>query len=176
MSAALVVLPMVWATAQVEEMVERKAMTTSLAFYRKYTEALLRRYAHMSLELARVPSLLGKEMFRGKVTNYVVRGFDDVVIFVHDMEKCLTRLRTEQQQLIERIALQEYTQEEAAELMRLPVRTLLRRYDRTLDALTKVMLEKKLLEPLIACQEARSGKQHVNHCIDESYSSEKSAD
>ncbi|MEO8737190.1 MAG: hypothetical protein ABI380_11700, partial [Edaphobacter sp.] len=76
MSAALVVLPMVWATARMQETVERKAIAPELAFYRKYTEALLRRYAHMSLELARVPSLLGKEMFRGKVTNYVVHGFD----------------------------------------------------------------------------------------------------
>lgn len=158
MSAALVILPMVWATVQVEEVIERKVVTTSLAFYRKYTEALLRRYAHMSLELARVPSLLGKEMFRGKVTNYVVHGFDDVVIFVHDVEKCLARLDSEQQQLIERIAVQQYTQEEAAELMGMPVRTLLRRYDDTLDVLTEVMLERKLLEPLIACQEGGSGK------------------
>jgi hypothetical protein len=31
----------------------------------------------------RAPSLLGREMFRGNVTNYSVQGFDDVVIFVH---------------------------------------------------------------------------------------------
>lgn len=161
MSAALVILPMVWATArveQVEEVVEQKAVAPSLAFYRKYTEALLRRYAHMALEMARVPSMLGKEMFRGKVTNYVVHGFDDVVIFVHDMEKCLERLNSQQQQLINRIAVQQYTQEEAADLMGLPVRTLLRRYDRSLDVLTKLLLERKLLEPMIACQEATTGK------------------
>lgn len=161
MSAALVILPMVWATAQVEkaeEVVECKTVTTSLAFYRKYTEALLRRYAHMALELARVPSLLGKEMFRGKVTSYVVHGFDDVVIFVHDMEKCLDKLNPQQQQLINRIAVQQYTQEEAASLMRLPVRTLLRRYDHTLDVLTKLLLERKLLEPLIACQGGATAK------------------
>lgn len=170
MSAALVILPMVWATAQVEEVAPQvveevvhqaarpKAVTTSLAFYRKYTEALLRRYAHMALELARVPSLLGREMFRGKVTNCVVHGFDDVVIFVHDMENCLARLNPQQQQLVERIAVQQYTQEEAAAMMGLPVRTLLRHYDRTLDVLTKLLLERKLLEPLIACQEGKIAK------------------
>jgi hypothetical protein len=156
MSAALVVLPMVWATAQIEKVVERKTVAPELAFYRKYTEALLRRYAHMSLELARVPSLLGKEMFRGKVTNYVVHGFDDVVIFVHDVEKCLEKLDLEQQQLIERIALQEYTLGEASGLIGLPLWTLHRRYGDALDVLTEMFLKRKLLEPLISCQEAQN--------------------
>src|SRR6185312_2972722 len=69
MSAALVVLPMIWATAQPEEMVERKSVTTSLAFYRKYTEGLLNRYVRMSMEMGRTPSLLGRDMFRARVTN-----------------------------------------------------------------------------------------------------------
>lgn len=159
MSAALAVLPVVWATAQAEEAVEQRAVAPELAFYRKYTEALLRRYAHMSLELARVPSLLGKEMFRGKVTNYVVRGFDDVVILVHDVEKCLEKLDAAQQQVIERVALQEYTLAEAAALAGLPLWTLNRRYGDTLDVLTEMFLNRKLLEPLISCQ----GAQNVNY-------------
>jgi hypothetical protein len=155
MSAALAVLPMIWATAQVKEVkevTERKVVAPELAFYRKYTEALLRRYAHMSLEMGRVPSLLGKEMFRGKVTNYVVHGFDDVVIFVHDVEKCLAKLNTEQQQLIERIAVQEYGQGEAAVLLGLSLRTVVRRYPDALDKLTKIFLDRKLLDPAAACQ------------------------
>lgn len=163
MSAALAVLPVLWATAQVEEVVQRKPVTTSLAFYRKYTEALLRRYAHMSLELARVPSLLGREMFRGKVTNYVVRGFDDVVIFVHDMEKCLAMLNPNQQQLIERIAVQEYTLEDAAGMFGLPLWALHRRYGDALDELTKILLDRKLLEPLISCQEVENSNSRVSN-------------
>ena len=94
MSAAMVVLPMVWATAQVEEVVECKSITTSLAFYRKYTEGLLGRYVRMSMEMGRAPSLLGKDLFRARVTNYVVHGFDDVVIFVHDVEQCLSQRKS----------------------------------------------------------------------------------
>jgi hypothetical protein len=63
MSAALVILPMVWATAQVEraveEAVERKPVIP-LAFYRKYTEALLRRYAHMAMEDGQSAFFIGK--------------------------------------------------------------------------------------------------------------------
>ncbi len=155
MSAALAVLPMVWATARKEdeeEVVAEKAVPTSLAFYRKYTEALLRRYAHMAMETGRVPSLLGRELFRGKVTNYVVHGFDDVVIFVHDVEQCLQKLDLGQQQLVERIGLQEYTLGEAAGLLGLSLRTAIRKYARALDQLTEIFLDRKLLDPSAACQ------------------------
>jgi hypothetical protein len=159
MSAALVILPMVWATEARPAIRERVEVATErqsapeVAFYRKYTEALLRRYVRLSMEAGRAPSLLGREMFRGKVTNYRVQGFDDVVIFVHDVERCLNLLEEQEQQLINRIALQEYTQSQAAEMLGLPLRTSIRRYLDALDVLTEIFLERRLLEPLKACQE-----------------------
>ncbi len=167
MSAAVLVLPVIWATEALHEIHEvrnagevaethglRQQMAPELAFYRKYTEGLLRRYVKMAMEAGRAPSLLGREMFRARVTNYQVHGFDDVVIFVHDVERCLAMLDREQQLIIERIALQEYTQVEAAGMLGLTARTLVRRYDETLDVLTEILLERKLLHPRIACQEA----------------------
>jgi predicted DNA-binding protein (UPF0251 family) len=123
-----------------------------LAFYRKYTEGMLRRYVCMSMEAGRVPSLLGKEMFRGKVTNYEVHGFDDVVIFIHDIEACIRKLDDEQQWLIRRIALQQYTQEEASHMLGLKRQTILRRYNDAMNRLTAIFLDVKLLEPFIDCQ------------------------
>jgi hypothetical protein len=157
MSAAVMILPVVWATeARPATVVERRQAAPELAFYRKYTEGLLRRYLKMSMEAGRAPSLLGREMFRGKVTNYRVQGFDDVVIFVHDVEKCLATLDEEQQTLIERIALQEYSHGETAGMMGLHLWTVTRGYSDALDALTELFLERKLLEPLIACQEVEN--------------------
>jgi hypothetical protein len=159
-AAAVVVLPVLWATAAEEKKVSQPAKKTvarvvpELAFYRKYTEALLRRYMKLSLEAGRAPSLLGREMFRGKVTHYRVQGFDDVVIFVHDVGSCLKLLDPEQNHLIRRIALQEYTQTETAAMLNIPVRTLVRRYESALDRLTRLFLERRLLEPMVACQEA----------------------
>ena len=82
MSAALVILPMVWATASAPAKprrscprpCEQRRTAPEVAFYRKYTEGLLRRYVRLSMEAGRAPSLLGREMFRGKVTNYSVTG------------------------------------------------------------------------------------------------------
>ena len=118
------ILPMVWATAaplpevidwcEVPEVGEHKPVVRGMAFYRRYTEAILRRYVCMSMEAGRAPSLLGREMFRGKVTSYRVHSFEDVVIFVHDVEKCLAKLDIEQREIVERVALQEFTLREAA--------------------------------------------------------------
>lgn len=129
------------------------ALNPELAFYRKYTEGMLRRYMKLSMEGGRAPSLLGRELFRGKVSDYKVRSFDDVVIFVHDVAKCLAKLGMAQQALIRRIALQEYTQEEAAVLLRLSPMTVVARYNETLDELTKMFLERKMMDPYKSCQE-----------------------
>jgi Sigma-70, region 4 len=176
MSAALVILPMVWATVAQPEIhavvevvaknevqaqvapVSSPVTSPGMAFYRKYTEGMLRRYVRLSMEAGRAPSLLGREMFRGKVTSYRVHGFDDVVIFVHDVETCLAKLDAGQQYLIKRIALQEYTQQETAGVMGLCLKTVTRRYARALDELTEIFLKRKLLDPQKACQGAGSGR------------------
>jgi hypothetical protein len=154
MSAALV-LPFVWAIgAELPVLVypPTQQPEPEMAFYRKYTEALLRRYVKMSMEAGKVPSLLGQEMFRGKVTNYRVGNFDDVVIFLHDVERCLERLEPEEHQLLSRMSLQQYTVGETAELLGLKPRTVIRRYGQALDRLTRVFLNAKMLEPLKSCQ------------------------
>jgi hypothetical protein len=128
-----------------------------LAFYRKYTEALLRRYLRLSLEAGRVPSLMGREMFRGNVTHYRVNSFEDVVIFCHDVEKRLGQLRPLDQQLVKRVGLQQYTLVEVAGMLGLTVRIVLRRYVHVLDGLTEMFLEDRLLEPQNCCQEGKRG-------------------
>ena len=148
------VSPLRGSAASVEMTVveKEKATVVEVAFYRKYTEAMLRRYAVMSMEAGRVPSMLGREMFRGKVTNYRVHSFDDVVIFCHDVESCLKRLSPEEQKVIKRVAVQQYTHGEAAMMLGLSLRTCIRHYGDAVDRLTRIFLKVNLLEPLKACQ------------------------
>ncbi|WP_260702983.1 hypothetical protein [Edaphobacter flagellatus] len=153
MSAAPIILPVLWATAArkpktAKKKAKKKPVVPEIAFYRKYTEALLRRYLRMSMESGRAPSLLGREMFRGNVTHYKVEGFDDVVIFVHDVSRCLELLTHDETFLITRIALQEYTQAETSLMLDLPIRTVVRRYGEALDILTRIFLDRRLLQPL----------------------------
>jgi hypothetical protein len=132
-----------------------------LAFYRKYTEAMLRRYVRLSMAAGRVPSLLGRELFRGHVSSYKMTNFEDVVVFCFDMEKLLGRLGSTHQQLIKRIAMQQYTQGEVASMLRIPFRSCRRMYGRALDALTEMLLEVRMLEPLKSCQGGSSERNGV---------------
>jgi len=71
--------------------------------------ALLRRYARASVEVGRLPSLLGREFFRTRVTSYTMRNFEDVVIFVADMEKAIEKLSAMEKKLLAMNILEEYT-------------------------------------------------------------------
>ncbi len=128
---------------------------SSLAFYRRYTEMLLRRYMQLSMRMGRVPSVLGNCMFRGRVSSRPVESFEDAVIFVYDVDRCMRELVPEARELVARIALQEYTQAEAAELTGQSLRTVVRKYGESIDELTQIFLEKELLEvgPLFEGQE-----------------------
>ncbi len=81
MNAAPAILPVVWAVEieqvilQTRAEVPHRPIEPEMAFYRKYTEAMLQRYVRMSMEAGRVPSLLGQEMFRGRVTSYRIESF-----------------------------------------------------------------------------------------------------
>jgi hypothetical protein len=132
-----------------------EAPKVEVAFYRKYTEGMLRRYLRLSMQTGRVPSVMGREMFRGHVSSYRVHSFEDVVVFCIDMEKCMAKLERLDQQLIKRITLQEYTQGEAAAMLGLSLRSCVRRYAEALDRLTELLLVARMLEPMKDCQEAR---------------------
>jgi hypothetical protein len=131
----------------------QRTIEPGLAFYRKYTEGLLRRYMKLSMEKGRVPSLLGRELFRGNVTSCKVQGFDDVVIFVHDVGQCMEQLDPGLRHLVRRIALEEYTQPETAAMLGIGLRTVTRRYAEAIDKLTRLLLDRKLMEPMMAGQE-----------------------
>ena len=137
---------------------QRSQQRQGLAFYRKYTEAMLRRYMRLSMRVGRMPSLLGQDVFRGKMSTYRISSFEDAVIFVHDMERCLQKLDAFSQKLIARVALQEYTQGEAAHLLGVSLRTIVRRYGEALDDLTQILLDRRLMR-VEAHYNARNGKE-----------------
>ena len=158
----LITLPHVWAVASGAKAQAGKAEAETvggaakqslgvpkaeLGFYRKYTETLLRRYVQMSMEAGRVPSMLGRSVLGGRASSYRIHGFDDAVNFRLDVERCLLRLTDEEREVIRRVTMQEYTQAEAAALLGICLRTCVQRYGRSLDRLTGILLEMRLLEP-----------------------------
>lgn len=115
------------AEAEQPELAANEDLERERRIYRGRTVALLRRYMRYSIETKRLPSLLGREFFRAKVSSYTVVTFEDRVIFVHDMEKCLDRLDEFSRQLIARHILQEHDRWATAKLLRCNEKTI-RRY------------------------------------------------
>jgi hypothetical protein len=163
MSAALQ-LPLIWATADVEQEKLREKPSASklasrleapfddeslpdisLAFYRKHTEKMLQRYLYASMMVGRAPAMLGQPIARGWASCRRVKTFEDAVIFVLDIERCLDRLDESERALLSRITLQEYTHMEASNLLGLSVRAVYYKYPLALDRLTKLLLKAGLL-------------------------------
>jgi RNA polymerase sigma factor (sigma-70 family) len=117
-----------------------------LRTYRRRTVSLLRKYMRYSLETGRMPSLVGREIFGSRVTQYRMTTFEDRVIFVHDMEKCLERLDDLSKQVLAKIVLQEYEHEEAARLMGCTRMTIHRWLVEALDKLSEILLASHLLK------------------------------
>ncbi|MGA8731761.1 MAG: sigma factor-like helix-turn-helix DNA-binding protein [Terracidiphilus sp.] len=122
-----------------------KSPVVSMAFYRKHTEKMLRRYLYASMQVGRAPSILGDPVGRGWVSSRPVRTFEDAVIFVLDVEKCLNQLGPLDRKMLSRIVLQEYTQAETATLLGMSVRTVCYRFPQAVDRLTEKLLQAGIL-------------------------------
>jgi hypothetical protein len=117
----------------------------SLGFYRRHTESLLRRYLYASMQVGRAPNILGDPIARGWCSSRPIRTFEDAIIFVLDVERCLSQLGSLDRMMLSRIVLQEYTQAEAASLLGMGIRTISYKFPAALDNLTEKLLEAGLL-------------------------------
>lgn len=143
--------------------------------YRARTVTMLRRYLCLSIETGRLPSVLGSEFFRSRVTSYSVGTFEDRVIFVHDMETCLDRLDEFSRQLIAYHILQEHDQEATARILHCGTRTVARYVPIALDLLSEILVDLGLMERLQwtpsecrekSCQGGQEGENFVSDCED----------
>jgi DNA-directed RNA polymerase specialized sigma24 family protein len=114
------------------------------------TVTMLRRYMRYSIETGRLPSLLGREFFRARVTAYIVVTFEDRVIFVHDVETCLNKLDEFSRQIIARHILQEHDQAAPARLLGRAERTVRTYVPIALDVLSEILLDVGLLERIVS--------------------------
>ena len=115
------------------------------AFYRKHTERMLYRYLYASMQVGRTPSILDENVGRGWVSSRKVRTFEDALIFVLDVERCLNRLPTLDRQIISRVLIQQFTHAETAEFMGMSVRSISVKLPQAIDRLTEMLVEKDLL-------------------------------
>lgn len=141
-----------------------------ICLYRDRTLALLRRYLRMAVEVGRLPSLLGREFFRTRVTAYHTQTFEDSVIFVYDVERSLENLTQVDKKLLAMAVLQEYSHDEVADLLQCTRRTIARQYLEILDRISEIFLDREILKrlpekppvPVESCQERTIGEIAAN--------------
>jgi hypothetical protein len=141
--------------------------------YRGRAVAMLQRYMRYSIETGRLPSLLGREFFRAKVTAYTMVTFEDRGIFVHDMEKCLEKLDEFSRQLIARHILQEHDQAATGKLLHCTERTVRAYVPVVLDLLVEILLDVGMgrldSDRKNSCQGGKSDRIPASDCEDGKY-------
>jgi DNA-directed RNA polymerase specialized sigma24 family protein len=106
---------------------------------------MLRRYLYASMMVGRTPDILREPMSRGWASSRPVHSFDDAVIFVLDMEKCLGQLSPLDRGLLGAIVLEEYEPSEVALLLSVSLKAVTWRFQAALDRFTGILLDTGLL-------------------------------
>ena len=133
------------AVAESELPVGRPKPIVGFEFYRKHTVGLLRHYAQVSMELGQPQSALGKMVLRGRVSSYRLRTFEDGLVFVLDVEKCIKQLDRTSRRVVAFVAVEDYTMMEAVTLTGQSLRSIARIYGEAMDRLTDLFLRFGLL-------------------------------
>jgi hypothetical protein len=163
-----------WQEARQEQQELNREQERERRIYRGRTIAMLRRYFRYAMECGRLPSILGSEFFRSRVTSYTVVTFEDRAIFVHDMETCLGKLDEFSRQLIGRHILQEHDRCATAKLLHCNEKTIRRYTPVVLDMLSEILLDVGLLERVVSiretsCQGGLEDEIPVSDCEEDKY-------
>lgn len=117
---------------------------------RMRTMALLQRFFRTALLVGRMPSLLGREIFRPHVRTTPAHAFEDAVVFVCDVERCLRSLPPLDQRLVAFCVLEDRSEWEVARQLHRSQSEISRRLGETLDFLHAAFCRMGLLRPLPA--------------------------
>jgi hypothetical protein len=115
-------------------------------FFRSQTLALVRHFFEISCQIGRLPSIMGREFFRARVSHHAIPSFEDQVLFVHDVESALAKLEERDAEVITLVGLFHYSLTEAAALLGRSRSTVCERYADSIDRLAQLFLEAGLLK------------------------------
>lgn len=109
------------------------------------TMGLLLRFFRTALQLGRMPSLLGREIFRSRAQFQPARAFEDSVVLVCDVERCLGQLEPFDQKILAFCVLEDHSEWHAARCFHCSQAEISRRLGRSLDSLHETFCRTGLL-------------------------------
>ena len=113
--------------------------------YRGQTFAMVRHFFELSSQVGRLPSLLGREFFRARVSHHAIPSFEDQAVFVRDVELCFARLSEQHAEMITLVGLYSFSRDEVAEMLRASKTWVNKQVAEALDALSEILLQARLL-------------------------------
>ncbi len=108
--------------------------------FRGQTLAIVRHYFELSCQVGRLPSLLGREFFRARVSHHSIPSFEDQVVFTRDIELCLARLSDDLAEILTLVGLYDFSVDEVAEMLHRSAFGIRRWFCEALDALAEIFL------------------------------------
>ena len=113
--------------------------------YRGQTIAIVRHFFEICCQLGRLPSILGREFFRAKVSHHVIPSFEDQALFVHDVQQALMKLEDEELEVLTLVGLYDLNHEEAAAMLHRSPPWISQRYAEAVSRLTQRFLDSGVL-------------------------------
>lgn len=113
--------------------------------YRGQALAILRHFFEMSCQLGRLPSILGREFFRARVSHHTIPSFEDQALFAHDIRQALNKLEDSEVDVLTLVGLYDLNLDEAAKLLRCSSGYVSQRFAEALAHLTQIFLDSGIL-------------------------------
>jgi hypothetical protein len=113
--------------------------------YRGQTLAIVRHFFEMSCQLGRLPSILGREFFRAKVSHHAIPSFEDQALFSHDVQRSLMKLDEPEMEVLTLIGLYDLNLDEAAGVLHCSSGYVSQRFAEALGHLTQIFLDSGLV-------------------------------
>lgn len=113
--------------------------------FRGQTLAIMRHFFELSCQVGRLPSLLGREFFRAKVSHHAIPSFEEQAVFTRDVELCLARLSDDHAEMIMLIGLYDFSRDEIAGMLRRTKSWVHQHVAEAVDSLSEIFLQAGLL-------------------------------
>lgn len=116
------------------------------SIFRSHTLKLLRYYFKLSLDYGRIPSPLGGQGTRSRVSHVKMYTVEDDTIFLHDMSRCMEQELSETElKIVALVVFMDHTLEETGAILQYCEKQVRRMYPSALDRLTRAFFERKFL-------------------------------
>ena len=113
--------------------------------FRSQTLAMVRHFFELSCQVGRLPSLLGREFFRARVSHHSIPSFEEQAVFARDVELCLARLSDDHAEIVTLVGLYDFSLDEVSEMLRCSKSVVHKWFSEALDCLSEIFLRAGLL-------------------------------